>query len=71
LAHGGPILDDAAETVHLFVAQLAAWSLSVALEGVLQRQTIQAANQDFKLKADQWTAGLSSAASVADALAGM
>jgi hypothetical protein len=62
LAHGGPILDDAAETVHQFVAQLAAWSLSIALEGVLQRQTIQAANEDFKLKADQWNAGLSSAA---------
>jgi len=71
LAHGGPIDDDAAETVSSFVQLLAHWSLSVALEGLLEGQSISEAHALRRQQGDEWTEGLSSAATAIDALTGL
>ncbi|HTU74517.1 MAG TPA: hypothetical protein VMG38_13460 [Trebonia sp.] len=68
LAHGGPIEDTMADSVHTFARQLAGWSLSVALEGLLQGQGIAQAHSTRRQRADDWDDGLSSASSVAAAL---
>ena len=70
LAHGGPIEDESAETVRVFVEQLARLSLAVALQGSLEGKAVAMANQERKQWIDQWRAALPAAASVPDALLG-
>ena len=70
LAHAGPIEDSASATVHMFVEQLAAQALSVALQGLLDGIGVVAANAAYKQRSDQWSGDLSSAGSVIDALIG-
>ena len=71
LAHGGPIEDEMADSVHAFARQLAGWSLSVGLEGLLQGQGIAQAHRTRQQRADDWNDGLSSASNVAAALIDM
>lgn len=68
LAHGGPIEDEPADSVHAFARQLAGWSLAVALEGLLQGQGIEQAHSTRQQHADQWNDALATAPSVAAAL---
>jgi hypothetical protein len=70
LAHGGPIQDDSAITVHGFAQQLAAWSLSVALEGLLEGAGVLAAHESRRQQSERWTRALSSAPAAIDALLG-
>jgi hypothetical protein len=63
LAHGGPIEDDSAETVRLFVQELADQALSVALEGTLNGQGIAAASRAYKQQFDDWNTSLTTAGS--------
>ena len=70
LAHGGPVDDESAETVRLFVEQLARLSLAVALQGLLEATTVAVANQERKQWIDRWKAALPAAANVPDALFG-
>jgi hypothetical protein len=70
LAHGGPVNDESAETVRVFVEQLARLSLAVALQGLLEGKTVAVANQERKQWTDRWKAALPAAASVPDALFG-
>jgi ribosomal 50S subunit-associated protein YjgA (DUF615 family) len=70
LAHGGPIQDSVVATVHHFAAQLTAWSLSVALEGVLEGTGVVAAHQRYKEEADLWERTLASASDPVEALLG-
>jgi hypothetical protein len=68
LAHGGPIQDQGVESVHRFGQRLAAWALSVALEGILEGKTISVAHSDHAQREDTWWKQCSSAANVAEAL---
>jgi hypothetical protein len=68
LAHGGPIEEEPADSVHGFARQLAGWSLAVALEGLLQGRGIEQAHATRQQNADQWNDTLLSASSVASAL---
>jgi hypothetical protein len=68
LAHGGPIQDQGVESVHRFGQRLAAWALSVALEGILEGKTISVAHRDHAQREDTWWNQCSSAANVAEAL---
>jgi len=70
LAHGGPVDDDSAETVRVFVEQVARLSLAVALQGLLEAKTVAVANQERKQWIDRWKAALPAAANVPDALFG-
>jgi hypothetical protein len=70
MAHGGPLLDSGIETVNRFEQQLAAWSLSLSLEGILDGKTIEAAHNDNKLADDTWRSSLGTASDVTDALFG-
>ena len=70
LAHGGPVDDESAETVRVFVEQLARLSLAVALQGLLEAKTVAVANQERKQWIDRWKAALPVAANVPDALFG-
>ena len=70
LAHGGPIQDSAVATVHQFAMQLAGWSLSVALEGVLEGDGVVRAHQRYSQEADQWESTLPSASDPVEALLG-
>lgn len=70
LAHGGPIDEDSAATVQEFAEQLARWSLTDALEGLLEAKGVLLANQDHRRWIERWNAGLLTAASVGDALVG-
>lgn len=65
LAHGGPIEDDSAETVRLFVQQVAGQALTVALEGTLNGQGVAAASQAHKQQFDDWMTGLTTVVSTA------
>lgn len=68
LAHGGPIEDESAVTVRDFAGQLAARSLSVALEGLLEGQDIATANDDHKQRGERWEHALATVPTVTDAL---
>jgi hypothetical protein len=68
LAHGGPIEDDSAATVRDFAGQLAARSLSVALEGLLEGKDIATANDEHKRRGERWEQALATASSVTDAV---
>jgi hypothetical protein len=68
LAHGGPIQDQGVESVHRFGQRLAAWALSVALEGILEGKTISVSHSDHVQREDTWWNQCSSAANVAEAL---
>lgn len=70
LAHGGPIQDSTAATVHHFAMQLAGWSLSVALEGTLDGAGVVAAHDRYKQEADQWESALTSVTDPVEALLG-
>jgi hypothetical protein len=70
LAHGGPIDEDSAATVQQFAGQLARWSLTDALQGLLDAKGVPVANQDHRQWIERWSAGLSTATSVGDALVG-
>jgi hypothetical protein len=70
LAHGGPIEEDSAESVRLFAEQLARWSLTDALQGLLSGNSVLVGNQNRKRWIERWDAGLSTAATVGDALVG-
>ena len=68
LAHGGPIEDESAVTVRDFAGQLAARSLSVALEGLLEGKDVATANVGHKQRGERWEHALATASSVTDAL---
>jgi hypothetical protein len=70
LAHGGPIDEDSAATVQEFAGQLARWSLTDALQGLLEAKGVLVANQDHRQWIERWSACLSTATSVGDALVG-
>ncbi len=70
LAHGGPIEDRTVPTVHLFALQLAGWSLSVALEGVLDGTGVVPAHEEYRQEAHQWASALASASNAVEALLG-
>lgn len=70
LAHGGPIEDESAETVQAFVEQLARWSLTDALQGLLAGKTVARANQKRRRQIRRWKSALPTAANVPRALLG-
>lgn len=70
LAHGGPIDEDSAATVQEFAEQLARWSLTDALQGLLEAKSVLVANQDHRQWIERWSVGLSTWTSVGDALVG-
>jgi hypothetical protein len=70
LAHGGPIEDSTVPTVHPFATQLAGWSLSVTLEGLLDGVGIVPAHRNHQQGADQWDSALASATKAVEALLG-
>jgi hypothetical protein len=70
LAHGGPIEDESAETVQVFVAQLAHWCLTDALQGLLDGKTVAQANKQRLRKIERWEQALPTAPNVPRALAG-
>jgi hypothetical protein len=55
-------------TVRDFAGQLAARSLSVALEGLLEGKDIATANDEHKRRGERWEQALATASSVTDAL---
>jgi hypothetical protein len=68
LAHGGPLQDRTAETVHEFAQLLAAYSLSLALEGTLEGKGISVAHDEHRAKVDAWWDSFPSKSTVADIL---
>ena len=58
------------ETVHGFAGQLAGWSLSVALEGLLGGEGVVTAHDPHKREADQWASALGVTPNAAEALLG-
>lgn len=68
LAHGGPLQDSAAETVHGFAQHLAAWSLSTALEGILDGKSIAVAHDEYRRESNTWLNSIPSASDVGEAL---
>jgi hypothetical protein len=68
LAHGGPLQDEGAESVHEFGQRLAAWSLSLTLEGVLDGNGIARAHDEYRQEHDTWWNAISCGSSVADTL---
>lgn len=70
LAHGGPIEGSSVATVHQFGQHLAARSLSIALEGLLDGKGIVLAHDEHKQVDDTWWSSISSASSTAEALLG-
>jgi len=68
LAHGGPFQDDGVASTSQFAQNLATWSLSRALEGILEGKTIPAGHHEHALQEDAWWIALSTAPSVSEAL---
>jgi hypothetical protein len=68
LAHGGPVQGDAVASASQFAQNLAAWSLSRALEDILEGETIPSGHDEHKQQEDAWWDALSTAPSVSTAL---
>ncbi|TMR07416.1 hypothetical protein ETD83_00035 [Actinomadura soli] len=68
LAHGGPVDVDGAKTVHGFARQLAAWSLSRSLEGILKGNGVVDEHDRCRDEANLWFAAVPSAADAKSAI---
>ncbi|GLZ09718.1 hypothetical protein Acsp03_71840 [Actinomadura sp. NBRC 104412] len=68
LAHGGPVDVDGAKTVHGFARQLAAWSLSRSLAGILKRNGVVDEHTRRRDEANSWFAAVPNAADAKSAI---
>jgi len=70
ISHGGPFQDDGVASASLLGKRLAAWSLSLALEGILEGKTIEAAHDEHVRREAAWWSGRHAATSVPEAIFG-
>lgn len=70
ISHGGPFQDDGVASANLLGKRLAAWSLSLALEGILEGKTIKAAHDEHVRREAAWWNGRHAASTTSEAIFG-
>ena len=70
ISHGGPFQDDGVASASRLGQRLAAWSLSLALEGILEGKTAAAAHDERLQRENAWWSNRHTASTMPDAVFG-